>query len=54
MIFLKDNVTVGHTAVVHGSTIHSNCLIGIGAILPDNAEIGEYSIIGAGTCGPSG
>ena len=47
-VILEDNVTVGHNAVVHGCTVRSNCLIGMGAIILDNAEIGEYCIIGAG------
>lgn len=46
---IGDGVSIGHNAVVHGSTIHTNCLIGIGAIILDNAEIGENCIIGAGT-----
>lgn len=48
-VVLEDNVTVGHNAVVHGCTVHSNCLIGMGAIILDNAEIGENCIVGAGT-----
>jgi carbonic anhydrase/acetyltransferase-like protein (isoleucine patch superfamily) len=47
-VILEDNITVGHNAVVHGCTVHSNCLIGMGAIILDNAEIGEQCIIGAG------
>jgi carbonic anhydrase/acetyltransferase-like protein (isoleucine patch superfamily) len=48
-VILEDAVSIGHNAVVHGCTIHSNCLIGMGAIILDNAEIGENCIIGAGT-----
>ena len=48
-VILEDNVTVGHNATVHGCTVHANCLIGMGAIILDNAEIGENCIIGAGT-----
>ncbi len=48
-VFIEDDVTIGHNAVVHGCTIHSNCLIGMGAIVLDDAEIGKNSIIGAGT-----
>ncbi|PIE34980.1 gamma carbonic anhydrase family protein [candidate division KSB3 bacterium] len=46
---IGDGVSVGHNAVVHGSIIHANCLIGMGAIILDNATIGENCIIGAGT-----
>ena len=48
-IEIRDNVTIGHSAVIHCRRIGSNCLIGMGAMLLDNVEIGEYSIIGAGT-----
>jgi carbonic anhydrase/acetyltransferase-like protein (isoleucine patch superfamily) len=47
-VIIEDDVSVGHNAVVHGCTVHSNCLIGMGAIILDNAEIGENCIIGAG------
>ena len=47
-VILDDNITIGHNAVVHGCTVHSNCLIGMGAIILDNAEIGKSCIIGAG------
>ncbi len=47
-VIIEEDVTIGHRAVLHGCTVHSCCLIGIGAIVLDRAEIGEYSIIGAG------
>lgn len=46
---IGNNVSIGHNAVVHGCTIEDNVLIGIGAIVMDNAVIGEGSIIGAGS-----
>lgn len=42
------NVTIGHSAVVHGCTIEDNCIIGMGSIIMNDAVIGEGSIIGAG------
>ena len=45
---LGNNVSVGHNAIVHGCTVHDNVLIGMGAIVMDNAEIGSNSIIAAG------
>jgi len=48
-IEIGDNVTIGHSAVIHCRKVGSNCLIGMGVILLDNAEIGEYSIVAAGT-----
>ncbi|MEM3690114.1 MAG: gamma carbonic anhydrase family protein, partial [Candidatus Micrarchaeia archaeon] len=35
-----DNVTIGHSAVIHGAKIGSNVLIGIKAVVLDEAEIG--------------
>jgi len=43
-----DDVTIGHSAVIHGSNIGDTILIGIGAIVLDNATVGVGSIIGAG------
>jgi len=40
-------VTIGHSAVVHACTVGDECLIGMGAIILDGAEIGEQSIVGA-------
>ncbi len=48
-IEIGDNVTIGHSAVIHCRRVGSNCLIGMGAMLLDNVEVGEYSIIAAGT-----
>ena len=45
---LGNNVSVGHNAIVHGSLVHDNVLIGMGAIIMDNCEIGSNSIIAAG------
>ena len=44
-----DFVTIGHSAVVHACTIGDECLIGMGAIILDGAEIGPQSLIGAGS-----
>jgi carbonic anhydrase/acetyltransferase-like protein (isoleucine patch superfamily) len=46
---IGDSVTVGHGAVLHGCTIESRVLIGMGAIVLNGARIGTGSIIGAGT-----
>src|SRR6266567_6003570 len=44
---LGNYVTVGHSAVVHACTVGDECLIGMGAVILDGAEIGEQSLIGA-------
>ena len=46
--------TVGHRVVLHGCIVEDECLIGMGAILLDNCEIGTGSIIGAGALVPVG
>jgi carbonic anhydrase/acetyltransferase-like protein (isoleucine patch superfamily) len=43
-----NNVSIGHNAIVHGCTVHDNVLIGMGAIVMDNAIINSNSIIAAG------
>ena len=41
-------VTIGHRAVVHACTVGNYCLIGIGAIIMDGAELEDYVMLGAG------
>ena len=53
-LILGDNVTVGHGCVLHGCTIESRCLIGMGAIILNGARIGTGSIVAAGTLVPEG
>ena len=48
-LVLGDNVTIGHGVVLHGCTIESRCLIGMGAIILNGARIGTGSIVAAGT-----
>lgn len=47
-VFIGDNVSIGHNAIVHGCTIHDNVLIGMGAVIMDNCEVGSNTIIAAG------
>ena len=49
---IGDEVTVGHAAVLHGCTVRDRVLIGMGAMLLNGAEIGEDSIVAAGTLVP--
>src|SRR3970040_730164 len=51
---IGDDVTVGHSAVVHGCTIEDRCLIGMGAILLNGCRIGSGSIVAAGAVVPEG
>ncbi|PID69247.1 MAG: gamma carbonic anhydrase family protein [Flavobacteriales bacterium] len=45
---IGNNVSVGHSAIVHGCTIQDNVLIGMGAIVMDNCVVESNSIIAAG------
>jgi len=47
-LVLGSNITVGHGAILHGCTIEDECLIGMGAIVLDNARIGAGSLVAAG------
>ncbi len=46
-VLIGEGVTVGHSAVIHGSVVGAHCLIGMGAIVMD-CEIGDFCIIAAG------
>jgi carbonic anhydrase/acetyltransferase-like protein (isoleucine patch superfamily) len=46
-VLLGEGVTVGHSAIIHGSVIGAHCLIGMGAVVMD-CEVGEYCLIAAG------
>lgn len=45
---LGENVSVGHNAVVHGAKIGNDVLIGMGAVVMDNAAIPDGTVIAAG------
>jgi len=47
-------VAIGHRAIVHGSTVDDDCLIGMGAILLNGVHVGTGSIVGAGAMCPEG
>jgi len=53
-LVLGDAVTIGHGVILHGCTIESNVLIGMGSILLNGAKIGSGSIVAAGTLVPEG
>ena len=46
---IGDEVTVGHSAVVHGATIEDRVLIGMGAVLLNGVHIEHDCVIAAGT-----
>ena len=45
---IGDNVTIGHSAIVHGCIVGNTVLIGMGAIIMNGAKVGDNCIIGAG------
>lgn len=46
---IGNNVSIGHTAIVHGCIIEDNVLIGMGAIVMDGCHVKSGSIIAAGS-----
>jgi gamma-carbonic anhydrase len=46
---IAEEVTVGHQAMLHGCRIDAYTLIGMNAVVLDNARIGPYAIIAAGS-----
>jgi carbonic anhydrase/acetyltransferase-like protein (isoleucine patch superfamily) len=48
-LWVDEEVSVGHGAIIHGCQIAKGCLIGMGAIVLNGAQISEYALIGAGS-----
>ena len=53
-LMIGEDVTVGHKVLLHAATIGARCLIGMGAIVLDGAEIADEVIVGAGSVVPPG
>ncbi len=51
---IGNGVTIGHRAVIHACTIGNYCLVGMGAIIMDDAVVEDYVMLGAGALVPSG
>jgi len=47
-----DEVIVGHKVVLHGCTVGDHCLVGMGSIVLDGAELEPYVMLGAGSLVP--
>ena len=47
-LMIGNDVTIGHGAIVHGCAVGSRVIIGMGAIVMNDARIGDDCIIGAG------
>ena len=46
---IGNDVSVGHNAIIHGAKVGNNVLVGMGAILMDNAVIPDNTVIAAGS-----
>src|SRR5690625_303118 len=44
---IEAGVTVGHQAMLHGCTVGEGSIVGIQAVILNNAVIGKYSLVGA-------
>jgi phenylacetic acid degradation protein len=46
-VLLKEAAHIGHGAIIHGAVIGKNCLVGMNAVIMDNVELGDESVVGA-------
>lgn len=46
-VILEEGAHIGHGAIIHGARIGKNCLVGMNAVVMDNVELGDESIVGA-------
>lgn len=51
-IEIGDNVTIGHGAIIRGSKIGNNVMVGMNSTVMTNSEIGDHSVIGANSFVP--
>ncbi len=47
-IEIGDDVSIGHNVTIHGAKIRDYALVGMGAVVMDDAEVGEGAIVAAG------
>lgn len=53
-LIIGDDVTIGHQAMLHGCTVGSRVLVGMGAMIMDGAVVEDDVIVGAGSLVPPG
>src|SRR5688500_2172048 len=46
---IGDEVTVGHTTIIHGATVEDRVLVGMGAVLLNGVHVESDCVIAAGT-----
>jgi carbonic anhydrase/acetyltransferase-like protein (isoleucine patch superfamily) len=49
MLTIEDQASIGHGAILHGCTLETGCLVGIGARVLDHAVVGSQSLVAAGS-----
>jgi carbonic anhydrase/acetyltransferase-like protein (isoleucine patch superfamily) len=47
-VVIGEDVTIGHTAIIHGTTIGNRVLVGMGAIVMSYTSVGDDAVIAAG------
>lgn len=52
-VIVEENGHIGHSAILHGCHIQYNAMVGMGAIVMDEAVVGKNAIIGAASLVPS-
>ncbi|PVZ10593.1 MULTISPECIES: gamma carbonic anhydrase family protein [unclassified Pseudomonas] len=53
-LLIGDDVTIGHKVMLHGCTLGSRILVGMGSTIMDGAVVEDEVIIGAGSLVPPG
>ena len=48
-IEIGKDVLIGHSSIIHGCAIKDGSMIGMGSIIMNNAQIGECTLVGAGS-----
>jgi len=48
-LIIGNNVTVGHSVILHGCTLEDECLIGMGSIVMDKAIVQKHVLLAAGS-----
>ena len=51
-VVIGPDVSVGHGAIIHGSTVHERALIGMNAVILNRAVVGAHAVVGALTLVP--
>jgi len=53
-LIIGNNVTIGHSVILHGCTLEDECLIGMGSIVMDKAIVQKHVLLAAGSLVPEG